>query len=1105
MAVPLFGRSRVGSVADTVDVDSIKLTNYTDTVHHLDKFYGQVKRQLLNYQSPTTGLFPRLSRDREHGYVRDSIYCAVAIWSLYQSYKRIDDDRGKSYELGQSVVKCMRGILFCWMRQSKDKMEKFKVEQGPQHALHSIFHLKTGMTVIPESDYGHLQIDSVSLYLLYLVQMITSGLQIIYTMDEVNFVQNLVYYVERAYRTPDFGIWERGSKYNNGTPEIHSSSIGMAKSALEAINGCNLFGDKGASWSVIYVDVDAHNRNRSIFETLLPRESSSKNTDTGLLMAVSFPCFATHDDYLYKRTKDKIIRKLHRSNYGIKRFLRDGYGTVLEDRSRKYYTSGETKAFENIESEWPMFFILMILDGIFKGLDDQVQKYKQLLAPRLKRDKYGEANIETPPGRKLLKGQSEWTKEPAKESEDYIVPMYFYVPKEFLDAERAEPGSQPRLPSAEGDVDNLFMMGQALYIISKLLLEGLLHISELDPVRRYLPSCNRPRRTDRYSAFQGKAVSAATDLVVQVVLIAESMRLQAMMATYGIQTQTPHEVEPVQIWSPKQLMKVYEFLGVNRKLGLKGRPQRPIGALGTSKLYRICGQTVLCYPIIFEVNDFYLSHDMALLIDDIKNELTFVGKYWRMSGRPTLAIVIREDNMRDAHFKELLDLLAMLKKGHCDGLKVRMGRLQNLISSSCIEHLDFLHLLPHDALPKFEAFQQLEHTNTGYQSLTDVPKALAYSEPSYDYSSFHMKSNNEIIEALGSVDTLNGQSQLLGILWSRVSPNFTIDGVMLKDRLEKLTRQAGALKHWAVVRRCSSILGKVVDSLSPYITAILVNGKQITVGVFGRDEAVIDKPLTPKEIKSIIYAQCKDHVYHAVLLQEVIVYVGRLISTTPKLFEGILKIRTGSVIHAMNLYLKFTQPSPPTLESLSPSELRKVVYNVFTLRDSTDVKLSQHCTRQIEGALCRVPKDFFDRVWDVMTRTPGGIVVAGHHLPQQPTLSELTIYDLNFALQVEMLLSHVSLPEYRHVMIELLMVIDVILKRNPEFSFSEKVDLDVLIEDAFKLFKTEQHPQDSDTKNMTSFFDSPTSVTSCYLSRGIMTRLLTSGSENLSTEECCIS
>lgn len=52
--------------------------------------------------------------------------------------------------------------------------------------------------------------------------MITSGLQIIYTQSEVAFVQNLVYYVERAYRTPDFGMWERGSKYNDGVPEIHA-------------------------------------------------------------------------------------------------------------------------------------------------------------------------------------------------------------------------------------------------------------------------------------------------------------------------------------------------------------------------------------------------------------------------------------------------------------------------------------------------------------------------------------------------------------------------------------------------------------------------------------------------------------------------------------------------------------------------------------------------------------------------------------------------------------------------------------------------------------------------------------------------------------------
>lgn len=74
--------------------------------------------------------------------------------------------------------------------------------------------------------------------------------------------------------------------------------------------------------------------------------------------------------------------------------------------------------------------------------------------------------------------------------------------------------------------------------------------------------------------------------MVQIVLIAESMRLQAMMATYGIQTQTPHEVEPVQIWSSTQLVNVYQQLGVNDKLKLTGRPNRPIGSLGTSKVIK---------------------------------------------------------------------------------------------------------------------------------------------------------------------------------------------------------------------------------------------------------------------------------------------------------------------------------------------------------------------------------------------------------------------------------------------------------------------------------------------------------------------------------------
>ena len=71
--------------------------------------------------------------------------------------------------------------------------------------------------------------------------------------------------------------------------------------------------------------------------------------------------------------------------------------------------------------------------------------------------------------------------------------------------------------------------------------------------------------------------SAASDLVIQVVMISESTRLQCMLANYGIQTQTPTEVEPVQIWPPGELVRLFTNMGRSSKLGLNGRPNRPIG------------------------------------------------------------------------------------------------------------------------------------------------------------------------------------------------------------------------------------------------------------------------------------------------------------------------------------------------------------------------------------------------------------------------------------------------------------------------------------------------------------------------------------------------
>lgn len=67
-----------------------------------------------------------------------------------------------------------------------------------------------------------------------------------------------------------------------------------------------------------------------------------QGVDAALIPTIGFPAFATHDDYLSSTTKASIIQQLKGQN-GFKRFGRDGYKTVLEDSTRRFYKNGETK------------------------------------------------------------------------------------------------------------------------------------------------------------------------------------------------------------------------------------------------------------------------------------------------------------------------------------------------------------------------------------------------------------------------------------------------------------------------------------------------------------------------------------------------------------------------------------------------------------------------------------------------------------------------------------------------------------------------------------------------------------------------------------------
>lgn len=59
-------------------------------VPNLNLIVSPAKHQILRNQSPINGLFPSIGSDKNTNriaHVQDSIYCAVAVWSLAQVYK----------------------------------------------------------------------------------------------------------------------------------------------------------------------------------------------------------------------------------------------------------------------------------------------------------------------------------------------------------------------------------------------------------------------------------------------------------------------------------------------------------------------------------------------------------------------------------------------------------------------------------------------------------------------------------------------------------------------------------------------------------------------------------------------------------------------------------------------------------------------------------------------------------------------------------------------------------------------------------------------------------------------------------------------------------
>ncbi|CAL8350975.1 unnamed protein product [Merluccius merluccius] len=953
----------------------------------LDVYARLVQETILCHQHPVTGLLP-CSAQQQDAWVRDNVYSILAVWGLGMAYRKNadrDEDKAKAYELEQSVVKLMQGLLQCMIRQVA-KVEKFKQTQSTRDCLHAKFHTPTCATVVGDDQWGHLQVDATSLYLLILAQMTASGLRIISNLDEVAFIQNLVFYIEAAYKVADYGMWERGDKTNQGIPELNGSSVGMAKAALEAIDELDLFGAHGGPKSVIHVLPDEVEHCQAILGSMLPRASTSKEIDAGLLSVISYPAFAVEDAELVAITKSEIISKLQ-GRYGCCRFIRDGYRCPREEASRLHYDPAELKLFENIECEWPVFWTYLVLDGLFNGDLVQVQEYSEALESILIRGKNGIR----------------------------LVPELYAVPHHKMEEEYLAPHTVDRV--ALGQLPH--MWGQSLYILGRLLAEGFLAPGEVDPLNRRFSTNFKP------------------DVVVQVCVLAESEEIKDLLSEHGVAAQTVSEVLPFRVMPARILSHIYVKLGNCQKLCLSGRPYRHIGVLGTSKIYQIRDRSYTFTPQFLDQHHFYLALDNQMIVEMLRTELSYLSSCWRITGRPTLTLPITRSMLTedgDAVDPCILSTLRKLQDGYFAGARVQTADLSSFQTTSFHTRLSFLDEETDEALledeeeendedscrtersqggldqylaellhsttsrchlPPIQRGQHhvfsAEHTTRDILSLMaqvqglSMPKSSMYlpvapimnkhrkslnllgvphSHPHHpaphpqqaestkqhaSHTDLHLPKDAQgrtdfagLVRQLRECPTLQDQADILYVLYIMKGADWQVEvgpgqgTSSVSSLLEELYIQAGACKEWGLIRYISGILRKRVEVLAEACTDLISHHKQLTVGLPPEPrERVITTPLPPEELNNLIYEASGQDISIAVLTQEIMVYLAMYVRSQPALFGDMLRLRIGLIMQVMATELARSlhcsgEEASESLMSLSPFDMKNLLHHILS-------------------------------------------------------------------------------------------------------------------------------------------------------------------------------
>jgi phosphorylase kinase alpha/beta subunit len=454
--------------------------------------------------------------------------------------------------------------------------------------------------------------------------------------------------------------------------------------------------------------------------------------------------------------------------------------------------------------------------------------------------------------------------------------------------------------------------------------------------------------------------------------------------------------------------------------------------------------------------------------------------------------------MVESGLSALIQLIQELQTGQCrvqgGTVQVQLGPLPQLWLTANQERIDFLHeFCFNDAALQGStpACNYLYVDLSRSQPLSPTQERGIESETNVSHLLQQLKHSNNLyehIEILQTLLRLRGADFDTGL-------GRPARAVTVADLLEDTYDQASQHQLWSVIRRAAGLAGKVDISLSDAVTDILVRQKQIAVGKAYTEASLIAYPMSHAEIMDKIQLFCREDIRDRVLSQEILLYLGLLIKAEPATFQGMLTLRVGHLILLITSELAAERNLPQdeayeVLMGLSPFEIKQRLEQVLVgyeehnreLQQQEALSLGGNITwivqpesnaaeeqpgnwghkRHQQGMVNRVPKNFYPRVWTLLSHCKG--LVIGDKLERRNRMEgtivqEMTAGEKNFALQVEHLLNKITAPQYRQINIEALMELAALAEANPDLRVNDYIVMDIVIGHAVRLAYLQAHPE----------------------------------------------